>query len=184
MKTRAFVLTILSILIVVTFIVVLEVNKRSSVTPNPEHIACTMDARVCPDGSAVGRVGPNCEFAPCPEPSPESDLIRVTSPASQSVITSPVTITGMARGTWFFEGSFPISLVNWDGLIIGEGVATAQGEWMTEDFVPFSASIAYTIDPQTPYNRGAIILRKDNPSGLPEHDDSMEVPVMFSEINQ
>lgn len=29
-------------------------------------VACTMDAKVCPDGSAVGRQGPNCEFAKCP----------------------------------------------------------------------------------------------------------------------
>lgn len=29
---------------------------------------CTMDAKICPDGSAVGRSGPNCEFAPCPTP--------------------------------------------------------------------------------------------------------------------
>lgn len=29
-------------------------------------VACTDDAKQCPDGSAVGRVGPNCEFAPCP----------------------------------------------------------------------------------------------------------------------
>ena len=28
--------------------------------------ACTQEAKVCPDGSAVGRTGPNCEFAPCP----------------------------------------------------------------------------------------------------------------------
>jgi len=27
---------------------------------------CTMEAKLCPDGSAVGRTGPNCEFAPCP----------------------------------------------------------------------------------------------------------------------
>lgn len=27
---------------------------------------CTMDAKVCPDGSSVGRSGPNCEFAECP----------------------------------------------------------------------------------------------------------------------
>ncbi len=27
--------------------------------------ACTMDAKICPDGSAVGRVPPDCEFAPC-----------------------------------------------------------------------------------------------------------------------
>lgn len=29
-------------------------------------VACTMDAKMCPDGTSVGRVGPNCEFAPCP----------------------------------------------------------------------------------------------------------------------
>ncbi|MDP3880664.1 MAG: hypothetical protein Q8Q32_00575, partial [bacterium] len=27
---------------------------------------CTMEAKLCPDGSAVGRTGPNCEFAQCP----------------------------------------------------------------------------------------------------------------------
>jgi hypothetical protein len=32
-----------------------------------KQVACTMEAKLCPDGSAVGRTGPNCEFAPCPE---------------------------------------------------------------------------------------------------------------------
>lgn len=27
--------------------------------------ACTMEAKLCPDGSYVGRTGVNCEFAPC-----------------------------------------------------------------------------------------------------------------------
>ena len=27
--------------------------------------ACTMEAKICPDGSSVGRSGPNCEFSPC-----------------------------------------------------------------------------------------------------------------------
>lgn len=31
-----------------------------------EPIACTMDAKQCPDGSYVGRVAPFCEFAECP----------------------------------------------------------------------------------------------------------------------
>ncbi len=31
-----------------------------------EGIACTMEAKMCPDGSYVGRSGPNCEFSPCP----------------------------------------------------------------------------------------------------------------------
>lgn len=32
----------------------------------PPPIACTADAKLCPDGSAVGRTGQDCEFAPCP----------------------------------------------------------------------------------------------------------------------
>lgn len=48
----------------------------STITPTPHEIYdppptdeaffCTMDAKLCPDGSSVGRQGPNCEFAPCP----------------------------------------------------------------------------------------------------------------------
>lgn len=30
-------------------------------------VACTMDAKECPDGSYVGRSGPDCEFTPCPK---------------------------------------------------------------------------------------------------------------------
>jgi len=34
---------------------------------NPDNpVACTMEAKLCPDGSAVGRTDPNCEFTTCP----------------------------------------------------------------------------------------------------------------------
>lgn len=32
-----------------------------------EPVVCTKDAKVCPDGSTVGRVLPDCEFAKCTE---------------------------------------------------------------------------------------------------------------------
>lgn len=32
----------------------------------PSRVACTMEAKLCPDGSSVGRTGPNCEFTACP----------------------------------------------------------------------------------------------------------------------
>ena len=35
-------------------------------TPIGTSAGCTMEARSCPDGTFVGRTGPNCEFAPCP----------------------------------------------------------------------------------------------------------------------
>ena len=31
------------------------------------EVVCIMDAKLCSDGSSVGRVGPNCEFTPCPD---------------------------------------------------------------------------------------------------------------------
>lgn len=36
------------------------------VPTTPSQVACTMDAMMCPDGSYVGRTGPQCEFAACP----------------------------------------------------------------------------------------------------------------------
>lgn len=41
-------------------------NGKSYTEVIEEGTACTMDAKACPDGSYVGRVAPNCEFAPCP----------------------------------------------------------------------------------------------------------------------
>ncbi|UPA22680.1 hypothetical protein K8942_00500 [Candidatus Peribacteria bacterium] len=35
-------------------------------TGSGDDIACAMEAKLCPDGSYVGRQGPRCEFAPCP----------------------------------------------------------------------------------------------------------------------
>jgi len=103
--------------------------------------------------------------------------VMVLSPNLEKPITSPVTIKGEALGTWFFEASFPVYLVNWDGLIIGEGIAQAKDDWMTEDYVPFEV----TIDFETPNygDNGALIFKKDNPSGLPEHDDAVEIPIRF-----
>ncbi|MES2994457.1 MAG: hypothetical protein V4681_00205 [Patescibacteria group bacterium] len=34
-------------------------------------VACTEEAKICPDGTGVGRQGPSCEFAACPPPNVE-----------------------------------------------------------------------------------------------------------------
>ncbi len=109
----------------------------------------------------------------------KANLIRITSPRPNQTIQSPLTITGEARGYWFFEASFPVVLTDWDGLIIGQGIAQAKSEWMVTDFVPFEATLTFTADKNAYSNRGTLILRKDNPSGLPEHDDALEIPVLI-----
>ncbi len=45
------------------------IEKTSQVLEQVKKIkseACTEEAKVCPDGTTVGRTGPNCEFTPCP----------------------------------------------------------------------------------------------------------------------
>ena len=39
---------------------------KGGVVQAPGGRACTQEAKICPDGTAVGRTGPNCEFAACP----------------------------------------------------------------------------------------------------------------------
>lgn len=44
--------------------------QSSTGSPTPTSKACTQEAKLCSDGSYVGRTGPNCEFAPCPTTRP------------------------------------------------------------------------------------------------------------------
>ncbi|MEK7505948.1 MAG: Gmad2 immunoglobulin-like domain-containing protein [Patescibacteria group bacterium] len=86
---------------------------------------------------------------------------------------SKVQIQGKARGYWYFEASFPIEIKDATGNTIGNGIATAQSEWMTEEFVSFNADIDLTTSYSGP---ATIILKKDNPSGEPDKDASLTYP--------
>lgn len=114
---------------------------------------------------------------PLPQSLVYKDLVKVESPLVNTKISSPVVVKGEARGYWYFEASFPVEVVDLAGNILGKGIAQAKGDWMTENFVPFEATITFA--PPAPLTQGKIILRKDNPSGLPEHDDSLEIPIVF-----
>lgn len=128
---------------------------------------------------------PSRDANPSPTPqtqntNPEHPLLKLEHPVQNQVVSSPLRIEGEARGQWFFEATFPVVLTNWDGLIIAEGYATAQDDWMTEDLVPFTAELTFTVDTSVS-NRGSLILQKANPSGLPENDDAYEITVFFEE---
>lgn len=111
------------------------------------------------------------------------NLIRVSSPKPNEIIKSPFTVSGEARGFWFFEASFPIRLFDENGQELAIAVAQAQGDpagggvnWMTENFVPFKAILTFE-RPTT--ETGVLVLEKDNPSGLPEYADELKIPIRF-----
>ena len=113
-----------------------------------------------------------------------SDLIVVDSPKPNAIVFNPITIKGKARGTWYFEAVFPIQLVDQDGVVRGTGQAQAQGNWMTTEFVPYTATINFTpwflfncATKSGCYMPAFILLKKDNPSGLPQNEAELKIPV-------
>ena len=108
------------------------------------------------------------------------ELIEVTAPQPGVTVGSPIELSGQARGTWFFEATAPLVVTNWDGLIIGEGYITADDDWMTEEYVPFSGSIDYSLPADSYSATGTIIFQRANPSGLPENDDAFEIRVQLT----
>jgi|SRR3989338_10589528 len=107
----------------------------------------------------------------------KSELVRLSFPRPNEAIKSPLIIRGEARGFWFFEASFPVKLFDGNGKELAVSIASAKSEWMTEDFVLFEATLSFD-KPETEY--GALVLEKDNPSGLPEHSDNFVVPIRFT----
>lgn len=107
----------------------------------------------------------------------KKDLIVVSAPIKNMAVSSPFVVSGKARGYWFFEASFPIELRDTKGNVLQTIVAQAQDEWMTTEFVPFTAQLIFT-KPVSPMP-AVLVFKKDNPSGLPEHDDSIEIPIIL-----
>lgn len=110
---------------------------------------------------------------------PEPGLVRVSSLKANDAITSPLVIEGEAWGPWFFEASFPVKLLDGNGKVLAQVPAQAQGEWMTENFVAFKATLTFAA-PATA--TGTLVFEKDNPSGLPEHADEFRLPIRFSSV--
>jgi hypothetical protein len=102
------------------------------------------------------------------------DIVLVDLPFPNAVVGKKFSVIGKARGPWYFEASFPVMLLDKDGNILAEAVAQAEGEWMTNEFVPFKADLEV---PASYIGSAALVLKKDNPSGMAEHDASVSFPI-------
>ncbi len=104
------------------------------------------------------------------------DLITVSDPLPGGTVAQTFTVSGTARGYWFFEGSFPAEVRDASGAVIGTGLGSSVEEWMTENFIPFTVPITLV----APYTGPAtLVLKKDNPSALPENDASVSIPIIL-----
>lgn len=134
--------------------------------------------------ASVEELPPAQEEAVSPADSPtvtndDANKIIINAPTPDSDVTTPLTVSGEARGWWFFEATFPVTMLAGDGTLLWQGYATAEGDWMTEDFVPFTTTIDYTLPVGVSEQPARLVFYKANPSGLEENADTFEVPIVL-----
>jgi len=89
----------------VTMWLVLFANRdndapRENATTTPSAWECNGDAKICPDGSAVGRTVPSCEFEACPSPDrTEASVMTYLggSPTAMNITVNPQKIVSDSR---------------------------------------------------------------------------------------
>ncbi len=101
------------------------------------------------------------------------DFIVPELPFPGAVTGKEFTVTGKAKG-FYFEASFPVDVLDKDGNVLVHSYAQAQGDWMTAEFVPYKGEIKV---PTSYIGPATLVLRKDNPSGLPEHEGYISYPI-------
>lgn len=99
-----------------------------------------------------------------------TSMIVIDSPLPETTVDNSFVLTGKAYGGWYFEASFPVQVLDSNNQILFEGPAQAEGDWMTSAFVPFKAAISL---PNTYSGKITMLIKNDNPSGLPENDASL-----------
>lgn len=90
-------------------------------------------------------------------------------------------VKGEAPGSWFFEGSFPVRVLNIQGEVVSTFVATTYDDWMNETTVPFSVIIDFPLEQE-----GAYVLQfeKSNPSGLDDNSDIAKIAISIKPLEQ
>ena len=147
---------ILFILILLVFVV--------GCTEKP--VACTEEAKICSDGSSVGRIPPDCEFAECPEFVDES-LVNTNIAEEELVIeeTDEVVEENDIEkdpnliAHWKFDSDVKDSANNYHGTIMGNA-AFREGKFGkalyfdgVDDYVDFSKEVS---DKLGSFNQGTI----------------------------
>jgi hypothetical protein len=101
----------------------------------------------------------------------------IYSPLDTNAVTCPFVLTGKVPGNWFFEAEFQVRIISRTGEEITSSIASAYGDWMTEEYVDFSAEI---FCPECKGN-AIVILQKNNPSDLEQNDDVATFDIKFAD---
>ena len=88
---------------------------------------------------------------------------------------------GQAPGSWYFEGSFPVRVLNIQGEVVSSLVASTSDDWMTENSVPFSVVIDFPLEQESAF---VLQFEKSNPSGLEENSDIAKIAISIKPLEK
>jgi len=131
--------------------------------------ACSPPTPTTPDSGSATTAQNTAPAAPV------TDIARVTAPAPNATVTSPLHITGIAPANWYFENSFPVRLVDAQGNTIAEAPATPRVNWM-ENTEPkeFDATLTFSVT-----GSATLVLQEDNSGDRPTPRE-VRLPVTLS----
>lgn len=142
---------------------ILESYPEQCITPDGKHFTNPDATPMTPPGEFTSQKG---------------TPITLEDWTAQPQISSPLVVRGMVPGNWSFEASFPVQLTDANGTVLAESIAQIEGDWMTEEMVPFKITLAFE-RPAGNAPQGYLVLKKSNPSGMIENDDTLSIPVVF-----
>lgn len=116
-------------------------------------------------------VTPELKLIGTPTPTPSIDPVIMTIFYR---IASPSTLSGKIDRSWVFEGSFPVSLYDDNNKLLFQGTGLAPN-WTvgTDKYTDFKIDLKFT----SATDSGYLLVKNDNPSGLPENTKSIKIPV-------
>lgn len=90
----------------------------------------------------------------------------LVTPRDGAVLTSPLTVSGIAPAHWFFENSFPVRLQT-ESRIIAEAPATPDRNWTEPGPKTYTATLEFVVEEPTD---AFLVLEED----MPGEDDILE----------
>ncbi len=108
---------------------------------NTKPVACTMDAKACPDGSFVGRTGPKCEFTPCPKVNSLITEAEARGIAEKTCIKGGESLNSGTYNeftrTWWFDANLNSGPTNCNpACVVSEETKTAEINWRCTGAIP------------------------------------------------
>jgi len=105
----------------------------------------------------------------------KDDLISF-SILPNSKVQGVVSYQGAVKGGYFFEVNILINILDANKNVLKTSNAIAMTDWMTIEPVEFEGNIDFT---NLPKGLAYIEIHNDNPSGLPENDKSVLIPIVI-----